>query len=105
MLDSQHLGEPAPRPVDPALARPHGHPAYLGGLLVRQAFCPDQKQGLTLVERDVGQSLTEILEIKPGSLLGGAESRAMIKRWGSLHAVRTPLGFTACLAFLWASLS
>ncbi|WP_262266521.1 DUF1772 domain-containing protein [Microvirga yunnanensis] len=34
----------------------------------------------------------------------GAESRAMIERWGSLHAVRTALGFAACLAFLWASL-
>ena len=35
----------------------------------------------------------------------GAESRAMIMRWGSLHAVRTALGFAACLAFLWASLA
>jgi hypothetical protein len=35
----------------------------------------------------------------------GPESRTMIERWGSLHAVRTVLGFAACLAFLWASLS
>jgi len=35
----------------------------------------------------------------------GPESRAMIKRWGSLHAVRTALGFAASLAFLWASLA
>ena len=35
----------------------------------------------------------------------GPESRAMIERWGSLHAVRTLLGFAASLAFLWASLS
>ena len=35
----------------------------------------------------------------------GPEARAMIERWGSLHAVRTALGFTACLAFLWASLA
>jgi uncharacterized membrane protein len=35
----------------------------------------------------------------------GPESRAMIERWGSLHAVRTALGFAASLAFLWASLS
>jgi hypothetical protein len=35
----------------------------------------------------------------------GPESRAMIERWGLLHAVRTALGFAACLAFLWASLS
>jgi hypothetical protein len=37
--------------------------------------------------------------------VAGPESRAMIKRWGSLHAVRTVLGFAASLAFLWASLS
>ena len=35
----------------------------------------------------------------------GPESRAMIKRWGLLHAVRTALGFAASLAFLWASLA
>ncbi|MFC4171301.1 DUF1772 domain-containing protein [Microvirga sp. GCM10011540] len=35
----------------------------------------------------------------------GPESRAMIKRWGSLHAARTALGFAASLAFLWASLA
>jgi Domain of unknown function (DUF1772) len=34
----------------------------------------------------------------------GPESRALIERWGSLHAVRTALGFAACLVFLWASL-
>jgi hypothetical protein len=33
------------------------------------------------------------------------ESRALIERWGSLHATRTTLGFAASLAFLWASLS
>jgi hypothetical protein len=35
----------------------------------------------------------------------GPESRAMIERWGSLHAVRTALGFAASLVFLGASLS
>ncbi len=35
----------------------------------------------------------------------GPESRAMIERWGSLHAGRTALGLTASLAFLWAPLS
>jgi hypothetical protein len=34
----------------------------------------------------------------------GPECRAMIKRWGSLHAIRTALGFSASLSFLWASL-
>jgi hypothetical protein len=36
--------------------------------------------------------------------LAGPDSRAMIKQWGRLHAVRTALGLVACLAFLWASL-
>ena len=35
----------------------------------------------------------------------GPESRALIERWGSLHAVRTALGVAASLAFLWASFS
>jgi hypothetical protein len=33
-----------------------------------------------------------------------AASRAMIERWGGLHAVRTALGLGAMLAFLLASL-
>jgi hypothetical protein len=35
----------------------------------------------------------------------GPESRALIERWGTLHQVRTALGFAASLAFLWASLA
>ena len=35
----------------------------------------------------------------------GPESRALIERWGTLHRVRTALGFAASLAFLWASLA
>ncbi|MBS3649535.1 DUF1772 domain-containing protein [Pseudaminobacter sp. 19-2017] len=35
----------------------------------------------------------------------GPEIRAMIERWGSLHAVRTGLGFAAILSFLGASLT
>lgn len=34
----------------------------------------------------------------------GPESRSLVERWGWLHAGRTALGFTASLAFLWASL-
>jgi hypothetical protein len=34
----------------------------------------------------------------------GATSRALIRRWGRLHAARTALGFTATVVFLWALL-
>ena len=32
----------------------------------------------------------------------GAQSRALIVKWGSLHAVRTGFGIAATLAYLWA---
>ena len=32
----------------------------------------------------------------------GTQSRALIVKWGSLHAVRTGLGIAATLAYLWA---
>ena len=32
----------------------------------------------------------------------GAQSRALIVKWGGLHAVRTALGIAATLAYLWA---
>ena len=32
----------------------------------------------------------------------GAQSRALIVKWGRLHAVRTALGIAATLAYLWA---
>jgi hypothetical protein len=35
----------------------------------------------------------------------GPPSRALIERWGVLHAVRTALGALASLAFLWACVS
>jgi hypothetical protein len=40
-----------------------------------------------------------LMAIEPA--IAGPESRAMIERWGSLHAVRTVLGFAAFIAFLW----
>ena len=33
----------------------------------------------------------------------GPVSRALVVKWGGLHAVRTFLGFTATFVFLWAS--
>jgi hypothetical protein len=44
-----------------------------------------------------------LMAIEPST--AGPESRAMIERWGSLHAGRTALGFAASLAFFWASVS
>lgn len=32
----------------------------------------------------------------------GAETRALVRRWGVLHAVRSALGLAATLVFLWA---
>ena len=46
---------------------------------------------------------TRLMATDPAS--AGPEIRAMIERWGSLHAVRTALGFAASLAFLVAFLS
>jgi len=34
----------------------------------------------------------------------GPDSRALIEKWGALHAARTALGLAATLIFLWASL-
>ena len=34
----------------------------------------------------------------------GPKSRALIEKWGGLHAVRTALGATATAIFLWASM-
>jgi hypothetical protein len=34
-----------------------------------------------------------------------AQTRALIAKWGRLHAVRTALGFAATIAFFWACVS
>ena len=35
----------------------------------------------------------------------GSQSRALVVRWGTLHAVRTVLGIVATVAFFWAGVS
>ena len=35
----------------------------------------------------------------------GRETRRLMEKWGSLHAVRTALGFAATAVFLWAAVS
>ena len=35
----------------------------------------------------------------------GPDARSLVKKWGSLHTVRSALGCAATLIFLWASLS
>jgi hypothetical protein len=36
--------------------------------------------------------------------IAGPDSRKLVEKWATLHAVRTALGFAATLIFLWASL-
>jgi hypothetical protein len=38
-------------------------------------------------------------------LAAGPDTRALIKKWAALHAVRTGLGFAAVAVYLWASVS
>jgi hypothetical protein len=35
----------------------------------------------------------------------GPTSRAILEKWGTLHAIRTALGFASTFIFLWASIS
>lgn len=54
-----------------------------------------------------------ILVIKPVNAVlmatepeqAGAQTKALIAKWGRLHAVRTAVGFVATSAFLWACVS
>jgi hypothetical protein len=39
--------------------------------------------------------------LAPGRNLGSAETRALLERWGNLHAVRTTLSVLATMLYLW----
>jgi hypothetical protein len=39
--------------------------------------------------------------LAPGRDLGSAQTRALLERWGRLHAVRTALSLAATLLYLW----
>ena len=52
-----------------------------------------------VVMMSTNQKLMAMDPVRPGT-----EARILIIKWGSLHAVRTALGFAATSIFLWASL-
>jgi hypothetical protein len=70
------------------------HPGFLMGAFAIFAPWPWTILGI----KPTNDSLLEMGIEKAGPL-----SRALIVRWGSLHAVRTGLGALATLAFLWAN--
>ena len=73
-----------------------GHPAWAMGGLLMIANWP-----VTFLA--IMPTNNTLMALEPS--LADSDSRAMIKRWGSLHGVRTALGMGASLVFLWASLS
>src|SRR5437016_3899174 len=42
--------------------------------------------------------------LSPGRDLGSSETRALLEKWGRLHAVRSLLSFVASLIFIWSML-
>ena len=42
--------------------------------------------------------------LSPGRDLGSSETRALLEKWGWLHAVRSLLGLAASVVFVWALL-
>lgn len=73
-----------------------GHPGWAAGALLMIANWPFTF--LVIMPTNRG-----LMAAEPAT--AGVESRAMVERWGRLHAVRTALGFAALLSFLWASLA
>jgi hypothetical protein len=42
--------------------------------------------------------------LAPGRDLGSTETRMLLQRWGSLHAVRTALSIAASIVYIWLTL-
>jgi hypothetical protein len=73
-----------------------GHLAWMAGALLMLANWP-------VTYFAIMPTNNRLMALEPG--MAGHDARAMIERWGSLHALRTALGFAAAGAFLWASLA
>ncbi len=73
-----------------------GHLAWMAGALLMLANWP-----FTFFA--IMPTNNRLMALEPS--LAGSDSRAMIERWGLLHAVRTAFGFAAACLFLWASLA
>jgi hypothetical protein len=73
-----------------------GHVGFLIGALLIIAPWP----WTLLVIKPVNDAL---LATDPAA--AGPQSRALIVKWGAIHAVRTAMGALATAAFFWASLS
>lgn len=71
------------------------HPAWLVGAFILVANWP-----FTLFI--IMPTNNRLMGLDPKD--AGPESRALIERWGRLHAIRTALGFAAAAIFFWASL-
>ena len=72
-----------------------GHPAWAAGALLMIANWPVTYLAIMPTNRRLEATRIDA---------AGEESRALIVRWGRLHAVRTGLGAAAAAAFLLASL-
>jgi hypothetical protein len=73
-----------------------GHAGWVVGALLMIANWP-----FTLLA--IRPTNDKLMATEPSE--AGPETRAMIEKWGSLHAVRTALGGAACCAFVLASLA
>jgi hypothetical protein len=73
-----------------------GHWSWLLGAAILIANWPYTLVGIMPTNQ-------RLMTTEPAS--AGTESRALIEKWATLHAVRTMLGFAATLTFLWSSMS